>query len=237
MEVYAHRGVSKDFPENTMLAFQKALDTQAVGIELDVQLSKDGEVVVIHDETVDRTTNGKGYVKDLTLSELKALGICHTNIPVQHIPTLQEVLAWLVTTHLHLNIEFKTDKIRYADIEEKVVWLVKKYQVADRILFSSFSYSSILKCKQLAQEIPANYLVSKRKKKPPIELIKEGINGVNPNVELLQSAGMARLYREANLTLFPYTVNTKAQLELCKAANCTGVIGDDPEQLLKWLQE
>lgn len=239
MEIYAHRGVSKYFPENTMLAFQKVEHTGAAGIELDVQLSGDGEVVVIHDETVNRTTNGEGYVKDLTLSELKKLEICHSfkvRMPIQSIPTLEEVLSWLVTTDLRLNIEFKTNKIQYEGIEEKVFQLLIQYGITERILFSSFHYPTILQCKQLAREIPANYLVSNSWKKPPNELVRAGVNGVNPNVQLLKSEGMARLYQENGLTLYPYTVNTQKQLKLCQSVGCTGVITDDPMQLVKWVK-
>lgn len=238
MEVYAHRGVSRYYPENTMLAFQTVLQTGATGIELDVQLSKDGEVVVIHDEMVNRTTNGEGNVKDFTVKQLKQLEIQYGSLemmPTQRIPTLAEVLAWLVNTKLCLNIEFKTDKIRYEGIEEKVIRLVRRGQMTERVLFSSFNYQTLQSCKQLAPDIPANYLVSKSWRKPPVELLREGINGVNPNVCLLQIEGMARLYQEAGLTLFPYTVNTKEQLKLCKQVACNGIITDDPKQLLSWM--
>ena len=73
MRVFAHRGYSGKYPENTMLAFREAEKVGADGIELDVQLTKDGQIVIIHDETLNRTTNGKGYVKDYTLAELKSL--------------------------------------------------------------------------------------------------------------------------------------------------------------------
>ena len=100
MKIYAHRGFSGQYPENTMEAFLQVLKTPAEGIELDVQLSKDGEVVVIHDETVDRTTSGSGYVKDYSLTELKKFQIHHSNCSVQTIPTLDEVLCWIQETQL-----------------------------------------------------------------------------------------------------------------------------------------
>ena len=98
MKIWAHRGCSQRYPENTLLAFEKAAGLKGLtGIELDIQLSKDGEIVVIHDEMVDRTTNGTGYVKDHTLTELKGLKIDAGNGQYEQIAALGEVLELLET--------------------------------------------------------------------------------------------------------------------------------------------
>jgi len=103
MKIYAHRGASIELPENTLAAFQRAIDLGVEGIELDVHLSADGVPVVIHDETVDRTTNGVGEVNTLTVEQLHALDAGNG----QYVPTLDEVLA-LVAGKLHVNVEIKT---------------------------------------------------------------------------------------------------------------------------------
>ena len=108
---FGHRGYSGKYPENTMLAFQKAIEAGAEGIELDVQFSKDGKLVVIHDETLDRTTTGNGLVRDYTLDELKALDASYTyqgQYGVNRIPTLCEVLDYMSDKDAFTNIELKT---------------------------------------------------------------------------------------------------------------------------------
>nr|WP_263972611.1 glycerophosphodiester phosphodiesterase family protein [Thermoanaerobacterium thermosaccharolyticum] len=119
--VIAHRGDSKNAPENTLSAFKRAVEVGSDGIEIDVQLCKDGHLVVIHDERVDRTTDGIGYVKDYTLSELKRLsaGIKFgKKFADEKIPTLPEVFELLKNEDVLLNIEIKSGIISYTGIEE-----------------------------------------------------------------------------------------------------------------------
>ena len=107
MKNFAHRGFSGKYPENTMLAFKKALEAGADGIELDVQMTKDGQVVVIHDEKVDRTTNGTGLVRDYTLEELRKLDASYIyagQMGVNSIPTFEEYCEWVAGTDLVTNI-------------------------------------------------------------------------------------------------------------------------------------
>ena len=129
MKIFAHRGLSGFYPENTMLAFKKCLDLDIYGIELDVQKSKDNHLVVIHDEKVDRTFNGSGYVKDMTLDELKSLNSSFKNYEENidcKVPTLREVLLLFKPTNFVINIEIKNNKVKYKNIEEDVVNLVKE---------------------------------------------------------------------------------------------------------------
>src|SRR5690554_2404438 len=114
--IYAHRGASAYAPENTGAAFRKALDMKADGIELDVHLSKDGHVVVIHDEKVDRTSNGKGLIRDLKLDELKSLDFgawFSSEFAGEPIMTLDEVLSLLDGWDGILNIELKSGYVLY----------------------------------------------------------------------------------------------------------------------------
>lgn len=160
MKIWAHRGCSQRYPENTLLAFEKAAVVKGLtGIELDIQLTKDGEMVVIHDERVDRTTEGTGYVKDYTLSQIKKLHIYADDNPTQSIPTIEEVFdlfgSRLKTQtggdgpELKLNIELKNSVWPYEGMEEKIVELAHKRGVQDAVVYSSFYAGSLGKLKKL----------------------------------------------------------------------------------------
>ena len=150
-KVWAHRGASAYAPENTLEAFKLAVDMGADGIELDVQLSKDGELVVIHDEEIDRTSNGKGFVKDYTLKELKKFNFNNSNSKYHkvNIPTLKEVFELLKSTEMDINVELKTGVFFYEGIEEKVLSLAKEMKMEERIIYSSFNHYSVMKVKEL----------------------------------------------------------------------------------------
>jgi len=144
MEIWAHRGCSLKHPENTIEAFTAALSVNGLtGIELDVQLSKDGIPVVIHDERVDRTTWGVGYVKGFTFTELQNMG---------NIPSLEEVLTLLkprLLEDLKLNIELKNSEIPYQGMEEKVINMVKSFGVEKSVIYSSFNPNSLKVIKEI----------------------------------------------------------------------------------------
>ena len=150
-KIFAHRGASAYAPENTMEAFHLAAKQGADGIELDVHVTKDGEVVVTHDEKIDRVSNGSGFVKDMTLRELKRLSF-HNHMESYvgaGIPTLREVLEFVKTTTMAVNIELKTGLYWYPNIEEKTVALVHELGMQDRIIYSSFNHHSIAKLKEI----------------------------------------------------------------------------------------
>ena len=152
-------------PENTMLAFEKAMNLQELtGIELDIQLTKDGELVVIHDERVDRTTEGIGFVRDYTLSRLKRLHIYAGDNPAQSIPTMEEVLDLLETrlkSGLKLNIELKNNTYPYHGMEEKIVEMVHKRGLQNTIVYSTFYAKSLEKLKALDGDAELAILDSK----------------------------------------------------------------------------
>ncbi|WP_308008955.1 glycerophosphodiester phosphodiesterase [uncultured Fusobacterium sp.] len=153
---FAHRGFSGKYPENTMLAFKKAIEFGADGIELDVQLTKDEEIVIIHDETIDRTTNGKGLVSDYTYEELckfDASFIYHGQMGFNKIPTLREYLELVKDKNIVTNIELKTGILEYIGIEEKVWELIQEYKIEKKVIISSFNHYSILRMKELAPDL------------------------------------------------------------------------------------
>lgn len=156
MKIWAHRGCSYRYPENTLSSFREACRYEITGIELDIQLSKDGEMMVIHDEKVDRTTNGSGRVEDMTLWELKRLKIQpneQSSKIYETIPTMREVLALLAPIcrrdGLLINIELKNSVVRYEGMEQKILDLVAEYGLESYIVYSSFNPDSIRLLKEL----------------------------------------------------------------------------------------
>ena len=160
--IWAHRGCSMMNPENTLLALKKAAELEDItGIEFDVQLTKDGEIVVIHDERVDRTTDGTGNVRDYTLAELKKLSITGDDDSYR-IPTLREVLELLkpycMNKGLKLNIELKNSVVRYESMEQKVIDMVSEYDIESYVVYSSFNHDSIGLVRQLKADADVAYL-------------------------------------------------------------------------------
>jgi glycerophosphoryl diester phosphodiesterase len=155
-----HRGASAAAPPNTLAAFEKAVELGADGIEFDVHLSADGVPVVIHDLTVDGTTNGSGRVADLTLAQLKHLDAGSTFDPTfagERIPTLEEVLQ-RVGSRLLLNIELKTISLHDNGLEQAVIAQVEHYGLDDRVLLSSFNPLSLRRAKRMAPHVPVGLL-------------------------------------------------------------------------------
>lgn len=160
--IWAHRGASGYAPENTLEAFAKAVEMGADGIELDVQFSKDGEIVVIHDEIVDRVTEGKGEVRSFTLAELKQLHANQTfpEYKDARIPTLAEVYELIKPTELTINVEIKTGIFFYPGIEEKVLKLTKEMGMEDRVIYSSFNHYTLETLKKLNPAVKTGILYS-----------------------------------------------------------------------------
>lgn len=136
-----------------MMSFSRAVEIpRLAGIELDIQLTKDGEIVVIHDERVDRTTNGIGYVKDFTYPQIRNLGIDAGNGRQEKIPSIEEVLDLLesrMKQGLLLNIELKNSNIQYAGMEDKILRVIAKRELEEYVVYSSFYTKSLVELKEL----------------------------------------------------------------------------------------
>ena len=165
MKIWAHRGCSQNYPENTLLAFQKAAEIKGLtGIELDIQLTKDGHMVVFHDEKVDRTTNGTGELKNYSLSELKELKIDVGDGKYERIPTIEEVLDLLdyrLREGLLLNVELKNSVFPYEGMEEKIIELIRERGLQNQVVYSSFRALSLEKIRSLEPEAQIGILDTK----------------------------------------------------------------------------
>lgn len=149
-KIIAHRGASAYMPENTLEAFELAIKQGAQGFELDVHLSKDGEIIVAHDLTLERVSNGTGPICDYNLADLKKLDFS-APIPESgfcNVPTLAEVYALVADTALTVNVELKTTQEFYPAMPEKLLALEKEYAMEGRVLYSSFNHYSLLAIKK-----------------------------------------------------------------------------------------
>jgi glycerophosphoryl diester phosphodiesterase len=160
--VWAHRGASAKAPENTLAAFRLAHKLGADGVELDVQLTADGQVVVIHDETLDRTTSGKGPVGARTLRQIKGLDASNGREGYQgeSVPTLVEVLDVLGPTGMNLNIELKNSVEPYPGLEQAVLGIVDAAGLAERVIYSSFNHISATQLARSSQPSRVGLLFS-----------------------------------------------------------------------------
>ena len=226
--VIAHRGASADAPENTIAAFELGLEQGADAIELDVHLSADGHPVVIHDFTLERTTNGSGPVRALRVRELKRLdagGWRARRFRGQRIQTLQEVLERF-RDRARFWIELKAGSRVYPGIEERVVSMLEIYEVVDRTLVQSFDHDAVTLIRSLSREVRVGALVEEA----PVGtgLLAPGVaNAICPAVDLMTESLLARI-REAGLECYVWTVNEPALMDRLVSWQVNGIITDRP---------
>jgi glycerophosphoryl diester phosphodiesterase len=182
----AHRGGARLWPENSLLAFRNAIGLGADFVEFDVHLSKDGQVVVIHDPTLERTTTGAGAVKDRTLAELKTLRLKDRGgkVTEEAIPTLAELVGLVAPTPLRLLLEIKVaaDRRRYPGIEEKVLGILDSRGMAARTIVMAFQEETVRRIRALRPEVSVGGLYEKRD-------LAEMRSTVEQEIERLRNAG------------------------------------------------
>lgn len=235
MKIFAHRGFSGKYPENTMLAFHKAYEVGCDGIELDVQMTKDGVLVIMHDETIDRTTNGKGNLRDYTYEELcqfDCYGAFKGEYEFQKIPTLREYLEWVKPTGLLTNIELKNSVYYYEGLEEKVFEMVKELEMENQILFSSFNLVSVLKCKNVMPQIPAGFLTETKVDNMGAFAKEYGVDYYHPGLDFLTEEVVENCHahgRKVNV----WTVNKKKEMKQMAKWKVDGIFTNYPNKAKK----
>lgn len=234
-KIFAHRGASAYAPENTVEAFALAMEQGADGIELDVQMTKDGQVVVIHDETIDRVSDGTGAVRDYTLEELKKFHFSNhmENYENAAIPTLKEVLDLIKPSNMLLNIELKTGIYWYSNLEEKTMELVKEAGMEDRVIYSSFNHYSIKKILELDSHAECAFLYSDVILNVDKYAKNAGVCGLHPAVYHLKMAEFLKEYQESGLKVRVWTVNKKEDMERFIKADLEAVITNYPDKALE----
>ncbi len=235
MDIFAHRGASGTFPENTLASFKEAARLPIYGVELDVQRTKDGVLVINHDEKIDRTSNGKGYIRDMTFEEIRSYDFGSwkgEQFAGEKIPTLDEVLELFRVTHHMINIELKTDVFEYPGLEDDVIATVKSHDMMERVLFSSFDHEIV---ERIIKKAPNNE-VGALFMKILINLDEYGkMIGTNAlHVSLVAAKRQAvKKAVEAGNRLRVYTVNTTEDYDQMEELGISAVFTDYPEKLYR----
>lgn len=237
--VWGHRGASGEMPENTLPSFLKAAEEGADGIELDIQLSKDGEIVVCHDETIDRTSDHTGFVKDYTLKELKSFNFNKTHPEYGHaeLPTMKEVFDALKDTGLSINIELKTGMFDYEGIEEKIIALTQEEGYEDRVIYSSFNHYSIKRIQALDPHAKTAFLYSDGNMDMPEYGKKNEVDALHPWFYNLRFDGYMEACRKYGLDVNVWTVNTEEDIRACIRYGVNAIIGNYPALIRKVIKE
>lgn len=225
-KIIAHRGYSGQFPENTLAAFAGALDIGADYIELDVQLSKDGQVVILHDDSLKRTTGVDGKVSDFTYEELAGLDAgawFDASFAGEKIPTLEEALTLIRDTQCGVYLELK-DIGQVEGFEEAVLKVVNECGMTNRCLFASFQYRYLQHLKELDPELKTLYNTSSGKKSLPEEFPAD-YYGLS--VETVSQETVGAIH-QAGKQAFVWTVNTPAQIKNVRLMGADGMVTNHP---------
>ncbi|MBE9523578.1 MAG: glycerophosphodiester phosphodiesterase [Chloroflexi bacterium] len=230
--IFAHRGASAYAPENTLAAFILAVRQRADAIELDAKLSSDGHVVVIHDATVDRTTDGKGYVKDLPLAELKEFDAGCTydaSFCNERIPTLNEVFD-IIGRQTFINIDLTNYRTASDQLPEKVAELVKYHNLSQRVLFSSFHPVTLYRIHKLLPNVPTGFLTLPGFKGSFIyALFQFWIpHQVKHQAVANTTAQLIRRTHNRKQRIYAYTVNDPNKITQLHQWGIDGIFTDDP---------
>lgn len=238
VQVIAHRGGARLAPENTLAAFRKALELGVDMIEIDVILSADPAIIVIHDDQIDRTTDGEGVVKQLSLAEIKSYDAGSwfgEEFAGERIPTLDEVLE-LINGQATLLIEIKDGDEEYPGLERMVVDAIHRYKANDWVVVQSFNEQSVIRVRRLDPSLITYYLMGgnfeafyeKLKREPlPEPLPYHGVAVHHAQIDSTKALTL----REAGYQLFVWTVNEPADMERLLAIHPAGIITDLPDKL------
>lgn len=233
-KIFAHRGSKGTHPENTLAAFQRSVELGVDGIELDVHLTKDQQLVVIHDERLERTTNGTGFIYEYTLAELKQLDASSwfsIYDDVQRIPTLQEVITLcnrLGFTGI-VNVEVKTDQIHYPLIEERLVELLQQKKTFIP-MYSSFNLLTLERLYELDKTTNKAWIMEGTASTVDFASYFQAIDSIHPNFEWVIKA-QEELFEFTKL-IRPWTVNQESEMWMCFEKQFEAFHTDYPEKAL-----
>jgi glycerophosphoryl diester phosphodiesterase len=231
----AHRGASGRYPENTRLAFAKAIEAGADMIELDCQLSRDGHVVVFHDERLNRVGRSRGTVRSRTLEQLKRLDIGvwrGRNFAGERILTLEEALD-SIAGNADLCVEIKSYQDSALGIELKVLFSVSHYDYFERTTFSSFDYGVLARLRQLAPDANIGVIVGSPLQRNWLEAAR-GVSARSVHVqkEVVTREVLAQAWEEG-LDVYVWTVNDVHEMQALSGMGVQGLISDFPESFSK----
>lgn len=243
-QIWAHRGSSHTFTENTLAAFKQALVDGVDGVELDVQRSKDGKLVVIHDENLSRLAGINRFVWEMSWQELQALSIKADPVaysedhPDAHrIPSLEEVLRIFQASNLKINIELKNSIHFYPDMEEEIVWLVEKMDLQDRVLYSSFNHESVHRLSQIVGSFNCGLLTSDILYQPWQYLSQVGARAYHPMLNSLLVTNLISKLRQHGMKIHVWTADEEAYINAALLVGVDAIITNEPQLALALRQK
>lgn len=210
--VLGHRGAMGLAPENTLSGMRTAVAFRAALLEIDVHLSRDGRLVVMHDETVDRTTNGRGFIRDLFSREIRKLdaGIRFAGkFKNEKVPFLEDILDFIKGKEVRLNIELKNGPVFYPGIERKIAGLIGQYGYHDKVLVSSFDHQALLKIKKIDPSVSIAILYAHNMVGIEAYAQKLRVAAVHPH-HYWVSRGLVRAMHRINIAVNTWVVNSTA---------------------------
>ena len=236
-KIYGHRGSKGNYPENSMLAFKKAIEAGVDGMEFDIHMTKDGELVVIHDTTLDRTTTGTGYIKDYTLAEIRTFSIGAKFTEFKHyepswdaeiVPTLAEVLELCKAHDLEVNIELKTHEVVYPAIEEAMLKIVHEvgYDV-EKVIYSAFHLPTILRIQRLDKRAKIAWLLEQFIPMPSDYIETLGLEALHMDKDIVLA--QPEYWRQIASKLRVWTVNEEVQMQKLIEMGVEAIVTDYPE--------
>lgn len=238
----AHRGFSGKYPENSPLAFRMAAEeTAADGIESDVHLTRDGQLVIFHDDAVDRTSNGTGLIKDHTYEELLALDIGAWKGPEfvgQRIWTLGQLLDFCREAKLLLNLELKNGEVFYQGLEQRVIDEIRRRRMQETVFVSSFNHVSMQRFKELCPDIETGLLCGKPLLDMAAYIRRSNADSMHPRYTLLQyQTELVEVFHSRGMKVNTWTVNGEEDMRDMLARDVDCIISNHPDLLCRVADE
>ncbi len=231
-KIWAHRGASGYAPENTLEAFELAIRQGADGVELDVHMSADGQLIVTHDETIERVSDGHGMIARMTLAELRhfTFNRTHPQYRDARVPTLREVFALMKPAGLMVNVELKTGYVRYPGIERACIDLAKEMGMTERVYYSSFNHHSLLTVKAMDASLPCGLLYDATMVRPWDYARALGMDALHPEFHELLEADEVPACRALGIKIHTWTVNDAEDIRWVLDAGADAVITNYPDR-------
>lgn len=234
-QVFAHRGASGYAPENTLEAFELAHQQGAAGIELDVHLTRDKQVIVAHDERIDRVSTGIGLISSLTVKEIKKhlFNKTHPEYTQAKAPLLEEVLDFLADKDMKVNIELKNSRIPYPGMEEKCLELVARAGLQGRVLYSSFNHHSMRRISSMDQDAVCGLLYDCSLLSPDAYWQAAGVRALHPHYAdvLMHPEAYMKVLEQGGL-LNVWTVNDDRDMRKVADLGVSSIITNFPDRAI-----
>jgi len=230
----AHRGFSGKYPENTMRAFDEAVKAGCDGIETDLHMTKDGILVICHDETINRTTDGSGNIAEYNYNELSKFdaGIKYgQEFQGEKIPSLDEFLAYVKDRDLLINLELKNNVIDYERMEERVIKKIYEYKLNTRVILSSFNHYSMIKAKKIDSKIKTGLLYSESIYNVHKYAKKLKADALHPFYQYVFDENIVKKIHDMGISINAWTVDSEIHMKKLINLGIDGIITNYPDRL------